>query len=198
MIISLDHSPTVSAMPQTTNEAAAPLIYSLSLQLTEKCVRDANSLLPSQQINIRSSENEKVNINTSSYQAFSSTNPIRTNQVESNNKMPAPPLTTNCPYFIGSEETGNTNPTNTSPLSRNSYQKTDWPYLAQANGSTATTENFSVPAETKSFDTKRSKYVASVAVPHQQNVFTNNFQNTTHGREHFYNRLTQGEILKIS
>ena len=192
MIISLDHSPTISAMPQTTNEAAAPLTNSPSLQLRKKCVRDAKSLLPNQQITIRSSENEIVNINTSSYQAFSNTNPIRTNQVESNNEMPAPRLTTNCPYFIGSEETGNINPTKTSPLSKNSFQKTDWPYIAQANGSTAATENFSVSAETKSFDTKRSKFVAPVAVPHQQNVFTNNFQNTTLGREHFYNRLTQG------
>ena len=198
MIISLDHSPTISAMPQTTNEAAAPLTNSPSLQLTEKLVRDGNSLLLNQQITIRSSENEIVNINTSSYQAFSNTKPIRTNQVESNNEMPAPPLTTNCPYFIGSEETGNMNPTNTSPLSKNSYQKTDWPYIAKANGSTAATENFSVPAETKSFDTNRSKFVAPVAVPHRQNVFTNIFQNTTLGREYFYNRLTQGEILKIS
>ena len=56
--------------------------------------------------------------------------------------MPAPPLTTNRPYFIGSEEAGNMNPTNTSQLSKNSYQKTDRPYIAQANGSTAATEIF--------------------------------------------------------
>ena len=162
MIISLDHSPKISAMPQTTNEAAAPLNNSPSLQLTEKCVRVANSLLPNQQITIRSSENEIVNINISSYQAFSNNNPIRKNQVESNNKMPAPPLTTNCPHFIGSEETGNMNRSNTSPPSKNSNQKTDWPYIAQANGSTVATENFSQPAETKSIDTNMlpSIYVA--------------------------------------
>ena len=81
MIISLDHSPTSSAKPQTTNETSGPLNIIPSLQLTEKCVRDANSLLPNQQNTIRNSENEIVNINTNSYQAFSNTNPIRTNQV---------------------------------------------------------------------------------------------------------------------
>ena len=90
MIISLDHSPTSSAMPQTLNEASGPLNNSPSLQLTQKCVRDANSLLPNQQNTIRNSENEIVNINTNSYQAFSNTNPIMTSQVESSNEMPAP------------------------------------------------------------------------------------------------------------
>ena len=98
--------------------------------------------------------------------------------------MPVPPSTTNRPYFIGSEETGNMNPTNTSPLSKNSYQKTDRPFIAQANGSTAATEVFSVPVETKkSFDTNRSKYVAPVAMPDQQNVL---------GRRHFYNETDAG------
>ena len=169
-------------MPQTTNEASGPLNNSPSLRLTEKCDRDANSLLPNQQNTIRNSEIEIVNINTNSYQAFSNTNPIRTNQVESSNEMPAPPLRTNCPYFLGSEETGNMNPTNTSPLSKNNYQKTDRPYIAQANGSTAAREIFSVPNE----------YVAPGAVPNQQNVLNNNFQNTTLGREHFYNATDAG------
>ena len=120
MIISLDHSPTSSAMPQTTNEASGPLNNSPSLQLTDRFVRDVNSLLPNQQNTMKNSENEIVNINTNSYQAFSNTNPIRTNQFESNNEMPAPPLTTNRPYFIESEETGNMNPINTSPLNKNS------------------------------------------------------------------------------
>ena len=85
------------------------------------------------------------------------------------------------------------NPTNTSPLSKNSYQKRDRTYIAQANGSTAATEIFSVPAETKkSFDTNHIKYVAPGAVAHQQNVLTNNFQNTTLGREHFYNETDAG------
>ena len=113
MIISLDQSPTSCAMPQTTNEASGPLNNSPSLQLTDKCVRDANSLLPNQNT-IWNSENEIVNINTNSYQTFPNTNPIRTNQVESSNEMPVPLSTTNRPYFIGSEETGNMNPTNTS------------------------------------------------------------------------------------
>ena len=134
-----------------------------------------------------------MNINNNSYQAISNTNPISKNQVESSNEMPAPPLTTNRPYFIGSEETGNMNPTNTSPLSQNSYQKTDRTYIAQANGSTAVTKNFSVPAETKkSFDTNRSKNVAPGDVPHQQSVLAKNYQNTTLGREHFYNATDAG------
>ena len=193
LIISLDHSPTSSAMLQKTNEASAPPNNSPSLQLTENCVRDVISLLPNQQNTIRNSENEIVNINTNNYQAFLNANPIRTNQVESNNEMPAPLLTINFPYFIGSDETGNMNPTNTSPLSENSYHKTERPYIAQANGLAAATENFSVPAERKrSFDTNRSKYVAPGAVPYQQNILTNNFQNTTLGREHFYNTTDAG------
>ena len=107
--------------------------------------------------------------------------------------MPAPPLTTNRPYFIGSEETGNMNPTKSSPLSKNSYQKTDRPCIAQASGSTAATEIFSVPVKTrKSVDTNRSKYVAPGAIPDQQNVLTTNFQNTTLGRQHFYNATDAG------
>ena len=102
-----------------------------------------------QQDAIRKSENGIVKINTKNYPAFSNTNSIRTNHVESNKEMPAPLLTTNCPYFIGSKETGNKNPTYTSPLSNNIYQRTDRPYLAQGNGSTAAMESFIVPAEIK-------------------------------------------------
>ena len=128
-----------------------------------------------------------MNINTNSYQAFSRTSFNRTNQVESNDGKPAPPLTTNCPHFIGSEETGNMNPVNTSPQSKNSYLKTNRPYITPDNGSAAAMQgNCSVPAETRrSFDTNHSKFVAHAAVPHQQNVIPNNFQSTTHGREHF-------------
>ena len=91
LIISLDDSPTSSTMPQTTNETSAPPNNSSSLQLTENCVHDINSLLPNQQNTIGTSENGIMNINTNSYQAFSRTSFNRTNQVESNEGKPAPP-----------------------------------------------------------------------------------------------------------
>ena len=87
------------------------------------------------------------------------------------------------------------NPVNTSPQSKNSYLKTNRPYITPDNGSAAAMEgNFSLPAETRrSFDTNHSKFVAHAAVPHQQNVLPNNFQSTTHGREHFYNAIDPGK-----
>ena len=83
LIIYLDDSPTSSTMPQTTNETSAPPSISSSLQLTENCVHDINSLLPNQQNTIGNSENGIKNINTNSYQAFSRTSSIRTNQAKS-------------------------------------------------------------------------------------------------------------------
>ena len=197
MIISLDHSPTSSAMPKTTNEASVPLNNSPSLQLTENCVRDANSLLLNQQNTIRNSENEIVNINTDSYHAFSNTNLIRTIQVESNNEMPAPPLTTNRPYFIGSEETGNMNPTNTSPLSKNRYLKRDRTYIAQANGSTAATEIFSVPAETKKASIRTTSNMLPLEPWHIDKMFSPITSKTQRSVVNtFITKLTLEEIPK--
>ena len=119
--------------------------------------------------------------------------------MESSNEMPAPPLTTNRPYFIGSEETGNKNPTNTSPLSRNSYQKTDRPYIAQVNGSTAATEIFSVPVETKKASIRTAANMLLLEPCQINKMFSPITSKTQRSVVNtFISRLTQEEVLKTS